>query len=66
MDDKELEMDDLFGDAGTLDGPLDVPMDVPLDVPLVEDVPLSLPLQSIPLEGLAQHLDSLHRSSAEQ
>lgn len=45
-----MEVDDLFGDAGNLG----------------ETVALNLPLQPLPVDGLAQYVDDLHRSSTEQ
>jgi hypothetical protein len=50
MNGDRVEVDDLFGDAATLG----------------DTVALNLPLQSIPVEGLAQHVDDLHRASTEQ
>jgi hypothetical protein len=43
-------VDDLFADAGTLG----------------DSVTLNLPLQSMPVDGLAQYIDDLHRASTEQ
>lgn len=50
MNGEHVEVDDLFGDAGALG----------------DTVALNLPLQSIPVDGLAQYLDDLHRASTEQ
>jgi hypothetical protein len=50
MDEEGVEVDDLFGDTVTLD----------------EAAALQLPLHTIQAEGLAQHLDDLHRASTER
>lgn len=50
MNGERVEVDDLFGDSATLG----------------DTVALNLPLQSIPVEGLAQYLDSLRRASTQQ
>ena len=50
MNGEHVEVDDLFGDGGTLG----------------DTVTLNLPLQSLPVEGLAQYIDDLHRASTEQ
>ncbi|ERF75168.1 hypothetical protein EPUS_06208 [Endocarpon pusillum Z07020] len=50
MNGEHVEVDDLFGDGGTLG----------------DTVTLNLPLQSLPVDGLAQYVDDLHRASTEQ
>lgn len=45
-----MDVDDLFGDGGVLG----------------DSVTLNLPVQSLPIEGLAQYVDDLHRASTEQ
>jgi hypothetical protein len=50
MDAQSVEVDDLFGDAATIG----------------DNVELGLPLQSVPVEGLAQYVDNIHRASTEQ
>lgn len=50
MDGERVEVDDLFGDVVTLG----------------DTVAINLPLHSIQVEGLAQHLDDLHRASTER
>lgn len=50
MDDGRVAVDDLFGDTGMLE----------------DTVGLNLPLRSVPVEGLALHLDEVHRASTKQ
>ncbi len=50
MNGQDVDVDDLFGDAGTLE----------------DSVALNLPIQSLAVDGLAQYIDDLHRSSTEQ
>ena len=50
MDGNHVQVDDFFGDGGALG----------------DTVTLSLPLQPLPVEGLAQYVDDLHRASTEQ
>jgi hypothetical protein len=50
MNGEHVGVDDLFADAGTLG----------------DSVTLNLPLQSMPVDGLAQYIDDLHRASTEQ
>ena len=50
MNEGRVEVDDLFGDPATLG----------------DTVGLNLPLQSMPVEGLAQYVDGIHRASKEQ
>jgi hypothetical protein len=50
MNGEQVEVDDLFGDTGTLGG----------------TVTLNMPLHSLPADGLAKYMDDLHRSSTEQ
>ena len=50
MNGQHMEVDDLFGDGDTLG----------------DTVALNLPLQSVPVDGLAQYINDLHRASTEQ